>query len=202
MRHFILVCLCCFSAVAFADEPLPAFNAIRTEGAFNVQVTMGSAPSVQLKGDASVGKRISVNVVDGELQVKGTEHVHVIGVDDQVIITLPALRQFKGKGVGEVQLKNIDGERIDIAFEGVGRLEAAGKIKWLRIKGNGVGEINTKKLLAEDADVDFDGVGGVDLYASNHLNAVVHGVGSVTYYGNPKVVNKSANGIGSITAGK
>jgi len=72
----------------------------------------------------------------------------------------------------------------------------------LRLKGNGVGGIDTRKLLAEDADVDFDGVGGVEIYASNHLNAVVNGVGSVTYYGNPKSINKQADGIGSISAGK
>jgi hypothetical protein len=71
----------------------------------------------------------------------------------------------------------------------------------LRLKGNGVGAIDTRKLIATDADVDFDGVGGVEIYVANHLNAVVHGVGSLTYYGHPKSINKSADGLGSVGAG-
>jgi hypothetical protein len=45
-------------------------------------------------------------------------------------------------------------------------------------------------------------VGSVALYASESLNADVGGIGSLTYYGNPKRVSKSVSGIGSVQAGK
>ncbi|MET3105423.1 hypothetical protein AAKU67_001168 [Oxalobacteraceae bacterium GrIS 2.11] len=206
MGRLILVALFLFCSIAKADQTLqfPAFNAVKSEGVFNIEIVAGGPQTVALKGPDAEMAKLKLRVVDGELMINGPEEKHHVffSSDNKILITVPSLRLFKGKGVGEVLLKNIDGDRIDISYEGVGSLEASGKTKWLRLKGNGVGGIDTKKLLAEDADVDFDGVGGVEIYVTNHLNAVVHGVGSLTYYGNPKSINKLADGIGSISAGK
>jgi len=207
MRRLFILSLILFSSIASADQSfqLPAFNSVKTDGVFSTLITAGSAQTVMIKGDNESIKKLSLQVVDGQLIITGPENKNKVSfnVDElNVVITMPSLRLFKGKGVGEVILKNIDGDRIDIAYEGVGNLEAYGKTKWLRLKGQGVGSIDTKKLIAEDADVDFDGVGNVDVYCSNRFSAVVSGVGSVTYYGNPRSVNKSADGIGSISPGK
>ena len=206
MRRLVILSLLCLCSFAQADQTfqLPSFNAVKSDGVFDIDISVGSTQSVVFKGSAEKSSKLSLQVVDGELIITGPEEKHIINLssDDKLIISVPSLRLYKGKGVGEVRIKNIDADRIDIAYEGVGSLEASGKTKWLRLKGNGVGGINTKKLIAENADVDFDGVGGVDIYVTNHLNAVVNGIGSLTYYGNPRSINKSAGGIGSIGAGK
>lgn len=190
---------------AQADQTLklPGFNAVKSDGIFDIEIVVGAAQSVIIKGPATTIAQTSFAVVDGELRIVGPEGKHGLSFtnDNKILITMPALRQFRGKGVGEVVINNVSGDRIDLAYEGVGSLEVSGKTKWLRLKGSGVGSIDTKKLLAEDADVDFDGVGGVEIYSSNHLNAVVHGVGSLTYYGKPKSINRQADGIGSISPG-
>ena len=210
MRRLIIVSMLLFcslgQSMAHADQTLQlaAFNAVKTDGVFDVEIIVGSPQSVVLKASDDTIAKLKIQVVDGELMITGPEQKHnvVFSNDNKVFITVPSLRLFKGKGIGEVMIKNIDGDRIDLSYEGVGSLEASGKTKWLRLKGNGVGSIDTKKLIADDADVDFDGVGGVDIYVSNNLNAVVHGVGSLTYWGNPKSVHKMADGIGSISAGR
>ena len=46
------------------------------------------------------------------------------------------------------------------------------------------------------------GVGSVKVWASARLEARVGGVGSLTYYGDPKIVNTSGGGLGSISRGK
>ena len=206
MRQIVFVsALLFFPMLAQADQTLklPGFNAVRSDGIFDIEIVVGSAQSVLIKGSASTIAKTSVEVVDGELRIVGPEGKHGLSFsnDNKILITIPALRQFRGKGVGEVVINNVSGDRIDLAYEGVGSMEVSGKTKWLRLKGSGVGSIDTKKLLAEDADVDFDGVGGVEIYSSNHLNAVVHGVGSLTYYGKPKSINRQADGIGSISPG-
>ena len=210
MLRFVLI-LCgsfLFSAAASADQiyKLAAFNAIKSNGVFNVDIVAGKAQTVSVQGSDELVQQLKLQVVDGQLMIDGPQEKHNLffGADSnaKVVITLPSLRLFKGQGVGEINIKQIDGDRIDISYDGVGSVVVTGKTKWLRLKGNGVGGIDTKKLLAEDADVDFDGVGSVDIYVSNHLNAVVHGVGSLTYYGNPRSINKLADGVGSISAGK
>ena len=205
MRRLIILSLLLLSPLVHADQTLqlPAFNAIKTDGIFDMVITAGSAQTVLIKSsDADIAK-LHIEVVDEELVISTPHATHDImkPADNRILITVPALRLFRAKGVGEVVIKNIDGDRIDLSYDGVGNMEVSGKTKWLRLKGNGVGSIDTKKLFAENADVDFGGIGGVDVYASNRLNAVVHGVGSLTYYGNPKTVNKQANGIGSVSPG-
>jgi len=205
-QAFVIVSLLLFCSLAQADQTLqlPAFNAIKTDGIFDLEIIAGGPQSVVVKASDDAISKLKIQVLDGELIISGPQEKHnvFISTDNKIVITVPTLRLYKGKGVGEVVIKNIDSDRIDLSYDGVGSLEASGKTKWLRLKGNGVGGIDTKKLLADDADVDFDGVGGVEIYVSNHLNAVVHGIGSLTYYGNPKSINKMADGIGSISSGR
>ena len=47
--------------------------------------------------------------------------------------------------------------------------------------------------------VDVKGASSIDVYASEQLDVSVSGVGSVSYSGNPKVVNKHVSGIGSVS---
>jgi len=42
------------------------------------------------------------------------------------------------------------------------------------------------------------GAGSVDVYATQQLDAIVSGVGQITYAGDPPVVNKNVSGIGTI----
>ena len=102
---------------------------------------------------------------------------------------------------GQVVIDNVREERLDLQFEGAGRLEAKGSAKWLRLKARGVGEVTTQHLKADRADVNFEGIGDVKVHASQTLNAVVRGMGSLTYFGKPKSLNKSVSGIGSVSAG-
>lgn len=205
MRRLIILSMLMFCGLAQADQTLqlPPFNAIKSDGVLNIDITVGGAQSVVLKAPDSDVSRYTFTVVDGELEISSPHKHHNVEFDsdNRVAIAIPSLRLFKGKGVGEVIISNISGDRVDLSYEGVGNLEASGKVKWLRLKGHGVGSIDTKKLIAENADVDFDGVGEVDVYVSNHMNAVVHGVGSLTYYGNPKSITKSADGLGAISPG-
>ena len=209
MRTFFIVLLCFLSSFAYADQTvaLAPFDSIAHLGIANVKVNVGGEQKVTLSGDPGLFEEIKLSVKDARLTInstKQTELKKLFKSNSTVIIniTIPTLTLFKSEGVGNVVLNNLSGKRIDIAFEGVGNLDAQGSTKWLRLKGRGVGNINTQKLIAVDADVDFDGVGNVDITATNKLNAVVSGMGSVTYYGNPQIINKKVDGVGSFKAGK
>ena len=209
MRHLFILSLFVLSTLAHATKPIPlpefpAFNSVKSHGAFDVDINVGGAQSVAYKGKEADLKKITVSVVDGELQIddSGEKSSMLFSGDKKFVITMPALRSFKGKGVGEVEIEHIQGDEIDIFYEGAGSIEASGNVKTLRLNGKGVGEVDAKKLHAENVDVNFQGVGEAKVYASKVLNAEVTGVGSLTYYGNPTTVNKSGEGLGSISAGQ
>lgn len=43
------------------------------------------------------------------------------------------------------------------------------------------------------------GIGQIDVYCAGELSITVNGIGSVNYSGNPNVIKKEVNGIGSVS---
>lgn len=195
----------CASISAHAGEQLRTlqpFTAIDSKGAYSIVVEAGKTQSVKLSGtDKFIGNLVT-EVVNGELKIYhrdgGTKNANG---DPRIIITVPSLVKFIGEGAGETMLKNMAGERLDVSYQGAGRFAAQGKVKLLRLKAQGVGEVDTKELDTERADVNFNGIGNVQVMARDTLNAVVNGMGNLTYYGKPRHLNKTVNGIGNVKAG-
>lgn len=208
MFRSMLLAALLFPTLALAEDQvrkLDTFYGVNVKGPISVYVDVGKAQSVTVSGRKDYIGKVSTVVDGGVLRViyekEGKGEVNV-KEGDKITITVPALTSFRVLGAGESRVTNINGERIDISFEGAGALYASGKVKLLRMKGQGVGGVNTKDLHAERADVNFAGMGDIKVYASDTLNLIVEGMGNFTYYGNPKHVNKSVTGLGSINAGK
>lgn len=178
------------------------FIAINCNGPLNVTVEAGLTQSVRVSGDERFVAAVKTAVNDRELTISMTDHgFKTLHGDSQVTITLPALSRLKMEGAGETRLRKINSERLDVSYQGAGKLQASGKVKYLRLAARGVGEVDTRNLQADRVDVNFEGVGSVSVYARELLNAVVRGMGTLEYYGHPRTVNKTAEGIGSVRAG-
>jgi hypothetical protein len=157
---------------------------------------------VRVTGDDKFIGKVAMKVVGDELVVTIENEKNVRWKSDsKIFVTMPALKAFRVEGAGSAELKNISGDRMDIRFQGAGRLVANGKVKMLTMTAEGVGDVDTKALLAQRANVNFEGIGRVKVYASERLDASVQGMGTLNYYGNPKTVNKTVEGIGSVKAG-
>lgn len=194
------------SPLAHADEQtrtVGAFNAIDIRGPISIEVESGKEQSLLLRGDQKFLSGVITEVVDGELRISMKDKdIKKTEGDPRIIITMPTLRKLIAEGAGEKILTKLNGQRVDISYKGAGRLAADGQVDWLRLKAQGVGEVDTKALLAKNVDVNFEGIGSVKVYSSGELNAVVRGMGELTYYGKPKIVHKSVAGIGSVNAAK
>ncbi|MGW8391590.1 GIN domain-containing protein [Pseudoduganella sp. HUAS MS19] len=208
MFRLTLLAALLLPSLALADDQartLGTFYGVNVKGPVNVYVDVGKAQTVKVSGRPEYISKVSTAVDGGVLRViyekdqKGSVEVKD---GDRITITVPALTSFRVLGAGESRLTNISGERIDISFEGAGALYASGTVKLLRMKGQGVGQVNTRDLHTERTDVNFNGMGEVSVHASDTLNLVVQGMGNFTYFGNPKHVNKSVTGLGSVKAGK
>jgi hypothetical protein len=180
---------------------LPPFIAVNAKGAFAMTVEAGKTQSVMVRGDDKFIAELKTTVVDNELQITMSDKTYDGGKGaPRITITVPTLSRVKVEGAGETIINNVNTDRLDIGYLGAGLLTASGKVKYLRLNAKGVGQVDTKALHAERVDVNFEGVGSVSVYASDLLNAVAKGMGSLDYYGKPKTVNKSVSGIGSVNA--
>jgi hypothetical protein len=157
--------------------------------------------SLLVRGSDKFLNGLTSEVVNGELRLRMRDKSVTTTHDDQrIVIKLPQLRAFDAEGAGEIKLNNIRSERLDVNYRGAGSMAISGQVKTFKMSAEGVGEVDSKALVANDVDIRFQGVGDVKVYAKDRLDAKVQGMGSLSYYGNPRVVNKSVAGIGSVTA--
>ena len=194
------------SVTAHADEQtrtVGQFQKIAISGAMNLVVDAGKPFSVSVQGDAKFINRVTTRVVNGELRISTEEGKNInLKKHDRIVVSMPSLTSFDAEGAGLTRLNNVQGDRLDVEYAGAGSLVINGKVRHLHIEAEGVGEVDTKGLIAQEADVSFEGIGSVSIYASEKLTADVEGMGNLTYYGNPKIVNNSGSGIGSVTAAR
>jgi hypothetical protein len=206
MRSLAILAFCLLPVFAQAEEQIrttPGYDSIYVKGPFDLEIEAGKTHSLKISGNKNHFDRITTEVVDGRLNITFKSEHDNIGIKDlpHIHITLPELRQLVEEGAGQTVLTNIDSKRLDIDFKGAGRLAASGKVKDLLLEARGVGEVDTKDLIAQDARVEFEGIGSVRIYANRSLDVMVGGMGDLTYYGHPRVLNKSATGFGSLKAG-
>ncbi|MFZ3003063.1 MAG: DUF2807 domain-containing protein [Undibacterium umbellatum] len=205
MRRLLLIPALLLSSTAFADEQtrnLPTFKSIKTRSAFSLVVEVGKAQSVQIKGSERFINNVTTEVIGDELVISYKEKNSVkISDNSQVTISIPELSKFKMEGAGKTVLNNLSGPHFALSYEGAGLLVANGKVKSFTLRAEGVGLVETKDLIAEQVDARIEGVGSVSVNARDSLNATVQGIGSLTYYGHPRNVSKSVEGIGSVRAG-
>lgn len=206
MRKIALLSLTLLSSFAFAGEQSRStapFNSIRTQGALIVEVEVGNAYSIKVKGDDKFLAKVVTDIAGDELLISYKEKNGMRISDDlKVIITMPSLSKFKMEGAGMTTISKLSGERFDLNYEGVGVLKVSGKVNNFKLRAHGIGFVDAKDLIAADVDASVEGIGSVDVYASEKLKANVNGIGSLSYYGNPKSISKTADGIGGIKAGK
>jgi len=210
MRRLALVLAMSLAATAaHAAEQVRAaapFTSINVQGPISVTVDAGTAQqSLRVRGSDKFLNTVISEVVNGELRIrmrdKNFNSINTNHDDQRILISMPQLRAFAAEGAGEIKLNNIQGERLDVNYRGAGSMEIKGKVNTFTMTAEGVGEVDSKALIANNADIRFRGIGDVKVYAKDKLDVSVQGMGSLSYYGKPRTVNKSVAGLGSVSAG-
>jgi len=176
---------------------VPAFNSLNVNYAGAIEVRSQEQESLEISGDDNIIPFITTEVKQGTLYIQSSKG-YSPRQNLKVIIGTPDLKRFVFDGVGEANLSNVKNDRIEIDIRGVGSFKASGETKEANITLSGVGNVDAKNLRAVNATVDSNAVGNVDLYVTEKLDVKASGVGAVNYYGNPKIVNRQAEGIGKI----
>ena len=212
MRHALTLSLAAaaslFAMQAQAAEQtrsVAPFTTISNSGPVSVHIEVGKAQSVTVSGNDELVADLQTEVVGNELKMRMRHETtnfnsHHDGL--RVTITMPQLTAFTMAGAGEIVITHMSGDSLDVRFGGAGSLKADGSVRSLTLNVGGVGSIDTRELHADNANINVGGVGHVKVWAATRLDASVGGVGSLTYYGEPKTVNTNGGGLGSISRGK
>lgn len=173
------------NGVAYAERrELGEFSAVASSGAIDVDVTIGSPPSVVVRGDENLVGLVRTRVKNGTLVID-TERSHSTRVGLHVEVTTPRLHAVAVAGSGSIVAHGLDTARLDVAIAGSGDIAVAGRADRLDIDLSGSGDADALGLAAVDVDVDIAGSGDAKVSASKKLDVTIAGSGSVRYAGNP-----------------
>jgi hypothetical protein len=177
---------------------LAPFKSVDAVGAFEVSIVCQQSQSFEIEGDDNLLPLIKTEINDGALRIHSETSYHP-SKPIAIRISIPNLENFTSTGAGDVHISGVKNDQLVLSNTGAANIEAAGQTKFVDIRSSGAGNIETNALHAERAKVSVSGAANVDVYASQQLDVSVSGIGSVTYSGNPPVVNKSVSGIGSVS---
>lgn len=177
-----------------------AFSAIEVSGAFEVEITCQQQPSLEIEGDDNVLPMVKTYVKDNTLFIEnGVSYNTKRAV--KVRITTGNLEGVASSGASTFKLNSVKNEQLALEMDGASKIDAAGETKKLEIRSSGASKVNVKELRAARVKINLSGAGSANVYASEEVDARVSGASQVTYYGEPKVVNKNISGGSSINKG-
>jgi hypothetical protein len=170
-----------------------AFN---SEGKVTVQQT--GKESLTITAEDNLLPLLESQVTDGTLSI-GTVNNADINPTKSIdfAIEVKSLEGFNMTGVGSIEAKGIQGNRLTIGLTGAGDMSIEGAADSLDLNLEGVGNYDGEGFKTKQATVRSEGVGSAVLNASDRLDISVSGIGTVEYIGSPKV-QKSGRGIGHI----
>jgi len=173
------------------------FNHIHINGAFDVHVRIGPAPSLEVTFDDNLIDRVVTRQRRNTLllDLKGE-----MDVDRSCLaeITVPSLEELSIGGAADVEIVDFRGETFEYVLHGAGNLTISGTVEDLEIDLHGAGSVDARDLIAQNADVSLPGAGSIDVHVKQNLRAQLTGVGSIDYWGDPEHVRDRVSGIGSI----
>jgi len=177
---------------------LAPFKSVDASGAYEVNIVCQQSQTFEIEGDDNILPIIKTEVTNGVLRIH-SDQAYNSSKPISIRISVPDLEKFTTAGAGDVHVSSVKNDQLVLSSTGASNIEASGQTKFVDISTSGAGNIETDSLHAERAKITVSGAANVDVYASQQLDVSVSGIGSVTYSGNPPVVNKSVSGIGSVS---
>jgi hypothetical protein len=155
--------------------------------------TPSSDDKVHISGNPVLVPHIRVRDGKVELDCRGaTSH--------DIEITLPGreFKKFSIAGSGNLELKNLNQQRVKLSIAGSGNIKADGKVEHTEIHIAGSGDVDTAHVETLVSEVHIAGSGNTDIAPSDEADIHIAGSGDVNMHSNPKRLETHIAGSGRI----
>lgn len=176
------------------------FERIRSYGSADIHVEIGESFSVKLTIDDNLTDALKFEVTGKTLDIS-TDKSYSTDKEEQVVITMPALREIEIYGSSDVVIKEMDQRVFAYSVYGSGDLDISGSVDELDIWISGSGDIAARTLTADEVFVRITGSGDAEVNATESIEAQISNSGEVVYYGKPRHTWNSVTGSGRIREG-
>jgi len=179
------------------DRRIGAVTEVRIDGAFDVTVTVGPAPSLTLEGDENVLAIIKTEQ-SGKLLRIYPDSSYSTRSPLKVALALPELVRLSSSGSSTIEASGFDQERFQLDLNGSSKAALAGKVQSFAGTISGSGSLSAEKLDADSVAIDISGAGKCTATAHRSVVANISGAGAITVHGNPPERDTHVSGAGKI----
>lgn len=185
-------------------------------------LTQGDEYALTIEMDSNLFDYLNVTCKDSHLEIDTGRYWLTPNLRADVYITAPSFSRLDIAGgvefSGETTLTgdrlridvagatsgtlDVRYEEVDIDLAGAGDLRLSGSATTLKADVAGAADINAKDCVTRDCRVSIAGAGSMKVHCTEELSVEIAGFGSLTYYGNPRTVDKSIAGLGTVTPGE
>jgi hypothetical protein len=196
--------------ISTKQHNLSAFQALQHDGLGDVYIHPADYYSLEVKTHDDIQKDIIFYVENGTLRLDEEVsnrkensidrlelHVFVPTLTDIELngvgnITCPSgfsnyRLNINSDGVGNIEIRNLDLERLIVRHDGVGDIRISGDAAETDYYLKEVGNIYGFSLRTEICYAELSGVGNIETWTVDRLHAHADGVGNIYYTGNPEV---------------
>jgi hypothetical protein len=180
------------------SREVSAFSAISFKSVGKLKIQQTGKESLTIIAEDNILPTLESRVSDQTLYISIANTSSINPTEPiNFIVEVKSLENLNAKGVGSIEIKDIQGKRLAVSLDGVGSIAIAGNVDVLDLELNGVGSFDGQALKTKQAQVRNKGVGSAVVNVSEQLDASVSGLGSIEYVGSPQVT-ESVKGMGSI----
>ncbi len=176
-----------------------AFHGVRLVGVGKVDLAPSATSAVVVEADDNVQRHVTTEVVDGVLEI-GIDPGSYWNVTLIVHVAAPALDRVELTGAGDVAGGVSDASSLAVVVTGTGAVTLTGAADALTVDLEGTGAFHGYGLVSSACTARLTGTGGIEVTATESLDASVAGLGSIRYDGSPATVETAISGLGSIRA--
>jgi hypothetical protein len=155
----------------------------------------GAGDRLEVKGDPLILSHLTFR--DGKISLDCNSH-HWRG--DLLDITLPGreIRDYTIAGRADLDLQQIEQDRLKIVITGRAKVRANGKVDNLDIEIMGRGDTLAKDLIADTVKILIAGRGDIETSPIDDADITIMGRGDVSLYTEPRHLDTSIMGRGNI----
>lgn len=197
-----------------------SFNSVELKCNADVVVKQDDFGPIRMEGEDNLLKLIHLNLHESVLTIESDQNLNPTK-PITIYVSAPEYRRLFIDGSGDIKgssalsghklLLSIAGSgdmNLDVnvdslvsSVSGSGDYKLSGKTATHVASINGSGDLIAKNLQTQRTTVSVAGSGDSQINASDEITASVAGSGDVVYYGEPKKLNRSIAGSGSIKKG-
>ena len=187
------------SGVIISQNRTPgSFSGIRIVGVAKVYIRQDAAESLRIEADDNIIDHVSTTVNQGVLVV-GLTNGSYSSVTVHVYATMENFRSIEITGTGDCVATNaLQSDDVTCTITGAGSITLSGAATRQTIVIAGSGNVRNFGLTSDQCSATILGTGNIEIHVSQQLDAVIAGVGSITYDGDPEIVRQTTSGVGSI----